>query len=130
MPRWSAKLLSKALLDDLFVVSEFASGSVLSLRDDAGTLREIEAGDALYRAKGWTKNPKRFHQPVSPLRVEDIRDVRSRSGVHQHLRFESGYEPHAEEPGRDRWRSYRANTTGHAWLLEHPGPPRPWVSPA
>ena len=35
--------------------------------------------------------------------------------------------PHPGEPGRERWLAYEANRTGHAWLLKHPGPPRPWL---
>jgi hypothetical protein len=45
----------------------------------------------------------------------------------EHLSFESGYRPHADEPGRDRWLAYLPNHTAHAWVLRHPGPPRPWL---
>ena len=45
----------------------------------------------------------------------------------EHLSFESGYEPWPEEPGRKRWLSYAANRTAHAWVLRHPGGPRPWL---
>ena len=45
----------------------------------------------------------------------------------EHLTFESGYTPHVDEPGRDRWLEYEANATAHAWVLRHPGPPRPWL---
>ena len=55
--------------------------------------------------------------------------VRARFLPYRHLRFESEYEPHPDAPGRDRWLGYEPNRTGHAWLLKHPGPPRPWPSP-
>ena len=48
-------------------------------------------------------------------------------GPYQHVRYPSEYEPHADEPGRDRWLEPLPNRTAHAWLLEHPGPPRPWL---
>ena len=32
------------------------------------------------------------------------------------LTFESLYEPHAEEPGRERWLGYEKNRTVHAWV--------------
>jgi hypothetical protein len=54
--------------------------------------------------------------------------VRGGRRPYEHLTFESGYEPHADEPGRDRWLSYERNRTAHAWVVRHPSPePRPWV---
>lgn len=125
-PRWDVSLLSKVLLDELFLASEFVSGSVLALESGDRTRCEIEAADALYRKRGWSRRPESFHQAVSALRVEDIRDVRSAWGSYRHMRFTAEYVPHPGEPGRDRWLSYRPNRTGHVWLLEHPGAPRPW----
>ena len=47
--------------------------------------------------------------------------------AYEHLSFESEYEPHPDEPGRQRWLSYTPNRTAHAWVVRHPGPPRPWL---
>ena len=30
-------------------------------------------------------------------------------------------------PVATRWLGYERNRTAHAWLLRHPGPPRPWL---
>jgi hypothetical protein len=46
---------------------------------------------------------------------------------YEHLSFESGFEPHSDEPGRDRWLSYAANRTAHAWVLRHAQADRPWL---
>jgi hypothetical protein len=43
------------------------------------------------------------------------------------MSFESGYEPHPDEPGRDRWLGYEPPRTGHAWVMRHHGGPRPWL---
>ena len=45
----------------------------------------------------------------------------------EHLWFDSGYEPHPGEPGRERWLSYAANRTAHAWVMRQAGPERPWL---
>ena len=42
----------------------------------------------------------------------------------EHLTFPSGYEPHAGEPGRERWLSYEANRTAHAWVVRSRQPGR------
>jgi hypothetical protein len=128
-PRWGLSLLSKAALDEFFFATELVLATFVSGRERERVGREvIEAGE-LYRERGWLADPRRFHRSPPPLenaRVEKARRFVAPS-AYRHLRFESSYEPHAEEPGRERWLGYRANRTAHAWLLEHPGGPRPWV---
>ena len=46
---------------------------------------------------------------------------------YEHLHFDSGYEPHPDEPGRERWLAYAANRTAHAWVVRHAGGERPWL---
>ena len=46
---------------------------------------------------------------------------------YRRLLFPSGFRPRDAEPGHDRWAGYEANRTAVATVLEHPGPPRPWV---
>jgi pimeloyl-ACP methyl ester carboxylesterase len=46
---------------------------------------------------------------------------------YEQLTFESGFELHADEPGRDRWLSYRANRTARAWVMRHRDANRPWL---
>ena len=46
---------------------------------------------------------------------------------YEHVRFDSGFEPWPDEPGRERWLDYRPVRTGHAWMLRHEGGPRPWI---
>jgi hypothetical protein len=95
----------------------------------------IDARD-LFAERGWIEKPLTYH--ASPPTVENAtlrtREVRVRGGrtAYEHMRFESAYEPHPDEPGRDRWLGYRPNHTAHAWLLRHADPlpggrPRPWL---
>jgi len=40
---------------------------------------------------------------------------------YEHTTFTSGWEPHPDDPGRDRWLSHEANRTVHAWVSRAPG---------
>ncbi len=125
-PSWNLRLASKAALDELFVAVELASATFVSLREHGRLAAELRRALALYEARGWLKRPERYHRAPAPLEPARLRETRSRGMAYHHLEFESGYEPHAGEPGRERWLGYEANRTGHAWLLQHPGGPRPW----
>jgi hypothetical protein len=126
-PHWNLRLASKAALDELFFATEIASASFFSLRDRERIVREIATAARLYERRGWLREPARFH--LLPPTVEKVTIDRHRSpfGRFQHLRFESGYEPHPGEPGRRRYLEYRANRTAHVWTMRHSGPDRPWI---
>ncbi len=123
----SLRVLGKIALDEVFFSTELISGSMLSLREHGRVAREMDAALELYESRGWLREPADYHLDPPPLRDVRLDRFGSLWGPYQHLRFESGYEPHLGEPGRDRWLSYAPNQRAHAWLLEHPGPPRPWL---
>src|SRR5215212_5876058 len=53
------------------------------------------------------------HQPLGKDdRAPDLREL---------------YEPREEEAGRERWLSYKRNSTARAWILRHHDEPRPWL---
>jgi hypothetical protein len=118
---------SKAILDEVFLATEFAMAPTISPRDRQRLRGEIDKAIAFYEKNGWLDDPTGYHLEPSPLEVTRFDEVRSRWIPYRHMRFESSYEPHPGEPGRARWLTYTANRTGHAWLLKHPGPPRPWL---
>jgi len=118
---------SKALLDDLFLATELAMAPTISPRDRRRLGSEMDQAIDLYEDRGWLEDPTRYHRAPPPLEVARFDEFRSGWLPYRHLRFDSGFEPHAGEPGRERWLGYEANRTGHAWLLKHPGPPRPWL---
>lgn len=94
---------------------------------------EVHEALTQYRARGWVETPAAYHQTPPPLEKPELRPRRTRGVAFEHLSFESGYEPHAGEPGRERWLSYAPCRTGHAWVLRHRDPataegePRPWL---
>lgn len=126
-PRWNVALASKAALDEVFFAAELVTAPLIALSDRERAARETARALALYRRRGWLDAPATYHVAPPPLTRFALDERRSAVGRHLHLRFESGYAPHAGEPGRGRWLARRANLTAHAWLLQHPGPARPWL---
>jgi dienelactone hydrolase len=116
-----------AALDEVFFATEIAMAPLISpgertrLRDELGQTIDF------YSARGWFDDPNSYHIPPPAAEVSRFDEVRFGWLPYRHMRFESGYEPHVGQPGRERWQSYTANRTSHAWLLKHPGPPRPWL---
>ena len=55
-----------------------------------------------------------------------LRKARSGAIRYTVMSFDSGYEPHPGEPGRERWLSDRENRTAYVWMLRH-DEPRPWL---
>jgi dienelactone hydrolase len=91
----------------------------------AGELREARA---LYDARGWLTDPRSYHDDPPPLREVDITLGRARGIDYERVAFASGYEPHPDEPGRDRWLSLTENRTAYAYVVRHhDSTPRPWV---
>jgi len=125
--RWDLRLASKAALDEFFFATEIASATFLSLRDRRRVVREIGIAARLYERKGWLREPARFHRRPPLVEKVTIDEHRSPFGPFQHLRFESGYQPHQGEPGRRRFLEYKANRTAHAWTMRHSGPNRSWI---
>jgi hypothetical protein len=127
VPRPSFGLRAKMALDELFLGTEVFTAPVVGAGEVARLGRELREALALYEERGWLEEPARYH--AAPPALEGARLDRATSplGGFRRLRYESGWEPHAGEPGRRRWLGHRANRTAHAWLLEHPGPARPWV---
>jgi hypothetical protein len=106
---FSVGLAAKVAADEFFLATEVVSMSLKAARDRERIQREISAALRLYEERGWLDRPAFYHDTPPPLS------------------FESGYMPHADEPGRQRWATYRPNRTAHARLLRHPGPERPWM---
>ena len=97
-------------------------------RGDAARINaEMSAARELFEERGWFEKPAGYHSVPSPLGSPTLRAAHVRGTDYEQLTFESGFEPHSDEPGRDRWLSYRANRTARAWVLRHRDANRPWL---
>jgi dienelactone hydrolase len=131
-PRLSVSLSAQVAIDEALLAVMQVGMTMPGGEDTDSVQREVAAARELYLAKGWLEKPASYHLDPPPLEAPQIRkrEVRLRGGhvQYEHLFFESEYEPHAEEPGRDRWLSNVRNRTAHAWVVRQPtSEPRPWL---
>ena len=86
------------------------------------------AGARLLRAAGLAGEPEGFF--TAPPTLTDVAltpETIRRQPLHR-LTFDSGYQPHPGDPGRDRWLAYTANRREHALLLRHREPDPGWCA--
>lgn len=125
----SPQLIAKWLLDETLLQTEVARGRMrLPSTDFRRRLRgELEDGLDLFADQGWLTDPRSYH--VAPPPPSNVQRVDKWHGGlrHERVRWASDYEPHADEPGRDRWLDYSRNRTAEVRLLQHDGAPRPWI---
>lgn len=88
--------------------------------------REVKAALEFYGDKGWLERPEGFFTPPPPLTDITFHEIKRRKRSYQRFTFTSEYEPHPQEPGRDRWMSYTANNLEYGLMLRH-SRPRPWL---
>lgn len=89
---------------------------------------ELQEALALFRERGFSEKPESYHARPPLLESPALRKTRMRGLAYEHLSFDSGYEPHPDEPGAARWLSYAPCRTAHAWVLRHPdAADRPWL---
>lgn len=126
-PQRSLGLALKVLADEFVLALAFASHRRPSREAERRIAAEVDAARELFQERGWIDDPLAYHRAPPPLESVRLRPADSLGTRFQHLEFDSGYEPHFGEPGRARWLNYRPNETAHAWVLQHRGPPRPWL---
>lgn len=125
--RRTLALAGKVALDELLLTALIASVRLPTRAERRRITRELEDALQLFGERGWLDRPWLYHEAPPPL--ARVRERRASSGGQPftHLTFESEYEPRPEEPGRARWLGQRSNRIAHAWVLRHPGRPRPWL---
>ena len=117
---------AQVALDDavLSLMSSFAAVPNRSLLAEA--VRESETAYALFKEYGWLDNPRAFHKQPPAIERVNSTPLRIRGFDCEHLAIESQFVPSQEIPGNDRWQSYAANQTSHAYILRHQKP-GPWL---
>jgi hypothetical protein len=126
----SLGLVGEALLDRTFTLMTSVMVGVPVPEAVRRMVEDLQAAQAFYGAQGWLAEPIGYHRtPPAPDEIENA-SARTFSGPrvyrYEHLRFESGWEPHAGEPGRERWLAHPLNGTAHVYVLRHEEP-RPWL---
>lgn len=119
-------LAGHALLDEMILAGFKMLGHRRSPPGFARIEEETRAAVALYEREGWFAHPDGFFPAPPPLEHPAIHPARFRDLPYERWSFESGYEPGADEPGRERWLSYLANRRARVAVLRH-GEPRPWL---
>jgi len=120
-------LAAQVLLDEVLMAAMKNPRLFPSDDDYERAGRDIEAAHQMWSERGWLDDPESYHRdPDVPMGCMVTRR-RALNVNYEHLTFPSGYEPHAGEPCRERWLSYEANRTAHAWLVRAREPGRPWL---
>jgi dienelactone hydrolase len=90
-------------------------------------VQELAAAEALFGAQGWLEKPASFHAVPPPFAAVATEKRRFARLAYEHLRVPSGYAPHPEEPGAERWLRYAPVADAHAWLVRNGDASRPWL---
>jgi pimeloyl-ACP methyl ester carboxylesterase len=88
--------------------------------------REVTSALEFYGHKGWLDHPAGFFATPPPLTDVAAKPVQNMGRRYERISFDSEYEPHPGDPGRERWLGYTANRRGYALMMRH-REPRPWV---
>ncbi len=128
VPNASARLAAQVAVDDLILGFEQFQSTGFALD---GTIErvidEIDRLDERFAASGIAEKPEAYHVHPPELTDPEIERREIANRPVEILRFESGYAPAEGEPGRERWLGYDACRDGWAYVLRHPGGPRPWL---
>ena len=120
-------LAAQVLLDEVLMAAMKNPRLFPSDHDYVRAGQDIAAAHQLWSERGWLDAPERYHHnPDVPMGCMVTRERVLNVG-YEHLTFPSRYEPHPGEPGRERWLSFEANRTAHAWVVRAREQGRPWL---
>ena len=127
----SAGLIAEALVDGSFsLLVSLLVGVPESHKVRRGHQELLAMRDFIDR-NGWFDDPAGYHQAPPPLRAPQLTPKRTRSFLggtsYTEMIFDSEYEPHSGEPGRERWLAHEDNGSAVAYVMEHEGLDRPWL---
>ncbi|MCP3984039.1 MAG: hypothetical protein GY723_06600, partial [bacterium] len=124
-------LLGQALLDRSFTLATSMAIGVPLPGQVRGMVEEAKAMREFFEEMGWIDNPAAYHQTPPPIGDFELTPASTWGGMrrwrYQELSFESEFQPHVGEPGREAWMAHEKNGRVAAYILEHEGPPRPWI---
>ena len=120
-------LAAQVLLDEVLMAAMKNPRLFPSDDDYVRAGQDIAAAHEMFSERGWLDHPDRYHaDPDVPMGCM-VTTKRALNVAYEHLTFPSRFEPHPAEPGRERWLSYEANRTAHAWVVRTRQEDRPWL---
>lgn len=129
-PGMTPSALGKWWLDEMSMQTELVHGR-LRIPDIAFRRRlreELTEARLLYDEQGWIKNPRSYHQDPPASTNMTLKSAPFRGLPLERFRFDSDFEPHADEPGREQWLNYPKGNEAAGWILRHcDGQERPWI---
>ncbi len=126
-PEPNLRLFASVAMDEIVLGTEQFSIGLPAGGAARRMAAEVQTALGLYRSRGWLDDPQTYHLDPPPGLEPRIEKARSGKIVYERLSFESGYAPHDDEPGRDRWLALEPPRTAHAYLLRHATGNRPWI---
>lgn len=123
-PKIGLALALKAALDDALLAWFTTIARVPTGAHARRVAAELSVVDDLSRGQSRPDDPTGAPPVLENPGIDTRRQGRY---TFERVCFESGYQPDPDMPGADRWAGFTANRTAYAWMLRHPGPPRPWV---
>lgn len=128
-PKTGPSLAARAAVNELMMCALILTSWPIVVGWSATRVRR-EAVDAygLFEENGWFEDPASYHEDPPTLERPAVHYQERQGRKVECLTFESLYEPHEDEPGRERWLGYEKNRTVHAWALRHhDDEERPWL---
>jgi len=123
----SLLLDAKVALDEALLAYFVGSAEMPSGQKARAVCERARGVDEALRANGWLERPESFHSaPTVPDRVY-VQQARIYGQSYERLSYPSAYTPPAGLPGAAEWAAHHDNHHTAAWVLRHPGPPRPWL---
>lgn len=115
--RATPALAAQVLLDEVMIAA-FRHPRLLPRPGDyPRAAADLVAARQVLAGHGFLDDPAAYHGAPGPPELVVRRSGQLPGMRYEHLAFPSGWEPHPDEPGRDRWLSFSANRTAHAWLV-------------
>lgn len=119
-------LAAQAFRDEVVLMGLRARRPVSDVHGFERISAEVVAALDLYGKRGWLDKPEKFFAAPPALTDVTVRPVDTARHHYERIAFDSGYKPHAGEPGSQRYMGYAANNRDYALLLRHRDS-RPWL---
>ena len=118
---------AKVALDEA-MLAYFVASAKIPGGATAGRLGEsVNTVASILQERGWLENPAGMHpEPPPPERVY-VQQARIYGREYERISYPSGFKPDPALPGAVEWGAMSDNAQCTAWVLRHPGPPRPWL---